>query len=250
MKNVILISYFLLSTIIGLSQNLKFGVGFSCDAVIGIDFKNTDIYKTKTVYSSFSGVNWGVNLTCKKNKIIYSLNVNHRVIEFYKDHREYHPMADIEILDGQYKTGVYKDGSYYGINAGQDSYSSIYSYYRTATLRMNQTNLSVNFTYQINNSNLRIGSGVMLNVNHNFIEVFESIKHYQNFNLSGENYTFNSSGGTKVKTIEFNNYNLSIPIIVDFTHIYNELYITPYYSLNLSKDVTSLLGFKLGWFIN
>jgi hypothetical protein len=242
-----LIILFLLHITIVFSQKRVYGVGISSEFILGVEFKDNEIYKSKNNFGHLSGTNFGINCLTKKNKVIYSLNLNHRVFNIYKKFEQFDPMSDIEILSGEYKTGEYKDGSFYFVDAGSVSYSSLYTYNRRASSRTTQTNLSVNFTYPINNSNVRIGGGVMLNINHNSIVVLEGINNYKSYNINGSNYSFSDGGETVVKTIKYNDVNLAIPITIDYTFMnYNGSYVIPYYSLNISNDVFSFIGIKLG----
>jgi len=247
-----LIVLFLLQITLGFSQKRVYGVGISCESILGVEFKDNEIYKSKNNFGGLSGFNFGINCLTKKNKVIYSVNLNHRVFNIYKLYGEqFYPMSDIEILSGEYKTGEYKDGSYHGIDVGSVSYGSLYTYNRRASSRTTQTNLSVNFTYPINNSNLRIGGGVMLNINHNSIVVLEGITHSELYNINGSYYSFRDGGETVVKTIKYNDVNLVIPITIDYTLMNNNgSYVIPYYSLNISNDVFSFIGIKLGVGLN
>jgi hypothetical protein len=230
--------------IITISNAQKVGAGVSMDFTGGFDFQETSLYKLK--YQSDGGLSNNINIGLFARRFIgkytITLGGNVGMLNFlYKDQEYTRSYCDVEITDGQYKSGV-KDQTFtqnlYG--SYNPYYSKLYTTEYEANSYVAQRNVYINATYAISES-INIGTGLNIGFRKEVITVMQRNSTLESASGFGSDISVYDSYTLPVDRIVLNTINIKVPIIIEF-NLKN--FMSFYISGNIGSDYTAAFGVK------
>ena len=218
----------------------KIGYGISMECTTGFDFQETSIYKLKSQFDGSSSNNINIGFFGRKfiGKYIITLGGNVGMLNAFHNGMEYtRNYCDVDITDGQYKSGV-KDQTFtqnlYG--SYNPYYSKLYTIEYEANSYVAQRNVYINATVAISKS-INIGTGLNIGFRKEVITVMERYSTLE----SASGISLYDSGSIPIDRIVLNTINLKIPLIFEW-HFENK--VSVYVSGNIGRDYTTTFGAK------
>jgi hypothetical protein len=206
----------------------------------GFDFQETSIYKLKSQLDGSLSNNINIGFFGRKfiGKHIITLGGNVGILNAFYNGMEYtRSYCDVDITDGEYKTGV-KNQSFtqnlYGYY--NPYYSKLYTTQYEANSYVAQKNIYINSTYAISKS-INIGTGLNIGFRREVITVMESHSTLE----SASGIDLYDSYSLPIHKIVINTINLKVPVIVEW-HLENK--VSVYISGNIGRDYTTTIGAK------
>ena len=216
------------------------GVGISMDFTGGFDFQETNLYRLKYQLDGGLSNNINIGVFGRKfiGKYIITLGGNVGMLNAFHNGMEYtRSYCDVDITDGQYKTGVkYQTFTQNLYGSYNPYYSKLYTIRYEANSYVAQRNIYINATYAISKS-INIGTGLNIGFRKEVITIMETHSTLE----SASNIDLYDSFSLPVDRIVINTINIKVPIIVEF-HLKNAIAL--YLSANIGNDYTTTIGCK------